>query len=356
MTNSESKSNQSDVEVRISERGKPSRVKLWIAEMRAPFLTAAVVPIILGTAAAWTLTAKFDLFWFIITLVAGMSIHIGSNVANDYHDHISGTDDINVDFVRPFTGGSRIIQEGFMTPREVLAEAIFFYILGSILGIYLAIVRGWIVLLLGLIGLLSGYFYTAPPLRLVSRGIGEVFIGLNFGILMTLGAFYIQTQQLPLEISILAIPIALLISAVLYINEFPDHDADKAAGKNTLVVRLGKKRASWGYLVLMIAVYLSILVPPLSNLTSHYALVAIASIPLGIVGTKTALSNYESSLGLIPSYASTVMNHLLTGLFLATGYILKVVTVGIIYPLVISILFLILSAFLSRKILTPPST
>ena len=333
---------------------RPNKAKLWIAEMRAPFLTAAIVPIILGTAAAWSITGAFDWFLFVLTLVAGMSIHIGSNVANDYHDHMSGADDINVDFVRPFTGGSRMIQNGLMTPREVLAESIFFYALGSILGIYLALARGWIILLLGLIGLISGYFYTAPPLRLVSRGIGEVFIGLNFGILMTLGAYYVQTQQLPLSIAILALPVALLISGVLYINEFPDYDADKAAGKYTLVVRLGKKRAALGYIALMITVYLSILIPPLFGFTSLYSLVAIASVPLGIVGAKTAISNYESSLGLIPAYASTVMNHLFTGLFLAAGYILETVTPGIIYPLIFSLFFLVLSIFLSRKVLTPP--
>ncbi|TFG30428.1 1,4-dihydroxy-2-naphthoate octaprenyltransferase [Candidatus Thorarchaeota archaeon] len=335
-------------------RNRPSKVKFWIAEMRAPFLTAAIIPIILGTAAAWTLDGVFNWLWFILALIAGMSIHIGSNVANDYHDHKSGTDDINVDFVRPFTGGSRMIQEGLMTSREVLAEAILFYALGSILGIYLSIIRGWIVLLLGLVGLLSGYFYTAPPFRLVSRGIGEVFIGLNFGLLMTLGAYYIQTQQLALEIALLAIPVALLISAVLFINEFPDHDADKSAGKYTLVVRLGKQRASKAYALLMTSVYLTIIIPSILNLTSWHSLIAIASFPLAVVGVKTALLNYESSVGLIPAYASSVMNHLLTGLFLTTGYILEVMTSGIIYPLLISILFLILSILLSRKILTPP--
>ena len=333
---------------------RPSRLKLWIAEMRAPFLTAAIVPVILGTVVAWSRTGVLNWFWFILTLIAGMSIHIGSNVANDYYDHKSGTDDINVDYVRPFTGGSRMIQEGLMTPREVLAESMFFYILGSTLGIYLAIVRGWIVLALGLIGLLSGYFYTAPPLRLVSRGIGEVFIGLNFGILMTLGAYYIQAQQMPLEVVLLAVPVALLISAVLFINEFPDYDADQSAGKFTIVVRLGKARASKVYAILMIVVYLSIVLPALLSVTSLYSLIALASFPLAIVGSKTALSKFDSSLGLIPAYASTVMNHLLTGLYLAVGYILAVLAVEIIYSTFISLILIFLSSFLARSLLKPP--
>jgi len=123
---------------------RPSRAKLWFAEMRAPFLTAAIIPIILGTVVAWVRTGEFNWFWFLLALFAGISIHIGSNVANDYHDHKSGTDDINVDYVRPFTGGSRMIQDGLMSPREVLAESILFFIIGATLGIYLSIIRGWI--------------------------------------------------------------------------------------------------------------------------------------------------------------------------------------------------------------------
>ncbi|TFG27053.1 1,4-dihydroxy-2-naphthoate octaprenyltransferase [Candidatus Thorarchaeota archaeon] len=350
MTEDETENGNSRVDAADSVGGKPNRIQLLITEMRAPFLTAAIVPIILGTVAAWSITGLFNWFWFLLTLIAGMSIHVGSNVANDYYDHKSGTDDINVDFVRPFTGGSRMIQEGLMTPREILTEALFFYVLGSILGIYLAIVRGWFVLFLGLIGLLSGYFYTAPPLRLVSRGIGEIFIGLNFGILMTLGAFYVQTQQLQLQILVLALPIALLISGVLFINEFPDYNADKSAGKFTAVVRLGKKRASKVYALLMIVIYLSILIPALLSITSIFSVIAMASLPLAIVGVKTTLSNYEGSLELVPAYASSVMNHLLTGLFLAVGYVLQVFTTEILYPCLFSIFFLIISIFLSKRL------
>jgi len=95
--------------------------------MRAPFLTASITPVVLGTCIAWASTGVFIPEVFILTLLAGIFIHIGSNVANDYYDHKSGTDDINVDFVRPFTGGSRMIQKGWMSPREVFVEAIVFF-------------------------------------------------------------------------------------------------------------------------------------------------------------------------------------------------------------------------------------
>ena len=301
---------------------KPSKVRIWLAEMRAPFLTAAIIPVILGTCVAWASSGIFLLDVFLLTLAAGIFVHIGSNIANDYFDHLSGTDDINVDFVRPFTGGSRMIQRGWMSPREVFAEAVVFFVLGGGIGLYLAYTRGIEVLILGVIGIGSGFFYTAPPFRFVSRGYGEVFIGLNFGVLMTLGAYFVQTQVLAWEAVIPSLPIAILITAVLYINEFPDHDADRDAGKRTIVVRLGRKRAAKGYVILMASVYFSIIVPIVFYLSSWYTILGLATVPTAIMGSRYALSHYDQSLALIPAYASTVVNHLFTGLFLSLSYLL----------------------------------
>ncbi|MFW9768051.1 MAG: 1,4-dihydroxy-2-naphthoate octaprenyltransferase [Candidatus Thorarchaeota archaeon] len=305
-----------------SDMPKPSRVRIWFAEMRAPFLTGAIVPVILGTCVAWASTGIFLLDVFILTLLGGMFVHIGANVANDYFDHKSGTDDMNVDYVRPFTGGSRMIQRGWMSPREVFAEAMVFFILGGGIGLYLAYTRGWEVLIIGVIGVGSAFFYTAPPFRFVSRGYGEVFIGLDFGVLMTLGAYFVQTQILAWEAIFPSLPIAILITAVLYINEFPDHDADKAAGKLTVVVRLGRARAAKGYAVLMTSLYLSIIVPIILNLTNWYTVLAVTTIPLAVIATRYALKHYDQSFPLIPAYASTVANHLFTGLFLSWSYIM----------------------------------
>jgi 1,4-dihydroxy-2-naphthoate octaprenyltransferase len=301
---------------------KPSTLRIWLTEMRAPFLTAAIVPVILGTCIAWASTGTFLIDVFILTLIAGVFVHIGSNIANDYYDHLSGTDEMNVEYVRPFTGGSRMIQQGWMSPREVFVEAIIFFVLGGGIGIYLAYTRGFEVLILGVIGVGSGFFYTAPPFRFVSRGYGEIFIGLNFGVLMTLGAYFVQTQVLAWEAIYPSIPIAILITAVLYINEFPDHDADRDAGKLTIVVRLGRRSAAKGYVILMATVYLSIIIPIILNLTSWYTILSLATIPAAIMGGRYALAHYNHSLRLIPAYASTVFNHLFTGLFLSLSYLL----------------------------------
>jgi 1,4-dihydroxy-2-naphthoate octaprenyltransferase len=301
---------------------RDSKVKIWLAEVRAPFFTATVVPILLGAVIAWARTTPFHWGYFLLTMLGGLLLHTGTNVANDYFDHKSGTDDVNVEFVRPFTGGSRMIQEGLLTPKEVISGALAAYALAAIIGLYLAYVRGPMIIVLGLIGLLSGFFYTAPPINLVSRGIGEFFIGLNFGVLMTLGAFYVQTGYLDWEPVVASIPVALLIAGVLYINEFQDAPADGSVGKDHLVVRFGRRRAAAGYAILMALTYAWITGAALLRITSPFTLIALATLPVAIGAVKVARAHYDEYLKLVPANAATVFIHLLTGLLLSAAYLL----------------------------------
>jgi 1,4-dihydroxy-2-naphthoate octaprenyltransferase len=299
-----------------------SKLKSFVIELRAPFLTATIVSIVLGTSIAWARNGVFDLGFFLLTLLAGSFMHLGTNITNDYFDHMSGGDDINKDFVRPFGGGSRMIQLGLLKPREVLLEATIFLIAGTVIGIYLAFSKGLFILVLGLIGLFSGFFYASPPFKLANRGIGEIFVGINFGALMTLGAFYIQTQTLNIEPLIASIPVSLLASGIVYINEFQDHNADKAIGKKTLVVRFGRKKAAQGYAILMAAVYLSILIGVFSTIMPPTTLIGLATIPIAIKAASNAFQYHSTPLKLVPSNASTILCHLLTSLLLSVGYLI----------------------------------
>lgn len=304
----------------VALRGNKARI--WLTEVRAPFFTATVVPILLGAVIGWARTGTFHWGYFLLTMLAGLLLHTGTNVANDYFDHKSGTDDVNVEFVRPFTGGSRMIQEGLLTPREVISGALAAYVLAAIIGLYLAYVRGPMIIVLGLVGLLSGFFYTAPPINLVSRGIGEFFIGLNFGVLMTLGAFYVQTGYLDWEPVVASIPVALLIAGVLYINEFQDAPADGSVGKDHLVVRFGRRRAALGYAILMALTYLSIVLGVILRITSPFTLIALATLPVAVRAITVARAHYDEYLQLVPANAATVFIHLLTGLLLSAAYLL----------------------------------
>jgi len=299
-----------------------NKIKIWMTEIRAPFFTATVVPILLGAVIAWARTSTFHWGYFLLTMAGGLLLHTGANVANDYYDHLSGTDEQNVEFVRPFTGGSRMIQEGLLTPKAVLSGALAAFALAAMVGLYLTYVRGPLILLLGIIGILSGFFYTAPPVNLASRGIGEFFIGLNFGVLMTLGAYYVQAGSLAWEPAIASIPVALLITAILYINQFQDAPADGAAGKAHLVVRLGRRKAVQGYILLLAFTYLSILLAAILRITSPFTLIALITLPMALRAISVARAHYDEYLQLVPANAATVLVHLLTGLLLSAAYLL----------------------------------
>ncbi|MBC8183165.1 1,4-dihydroxy-2-naphthoate octaprenyltransferase [candidate division KSB1 bacterium] len=297
-----------------------NKVKLYLMELRAPFFTATIVPILLGTAIAYNLNSAFNWSYFLLTLLGGLLLHGGSNVINDYFDHKSNNDELNKEFVRPFTGGSRMIQEKLLTPKEVLVEAIVCLVLGSAIGIYLTIKIGWVILAIGIFGVFSAVFYVDPKVKLVSRGIGELFIGLNFGIAMTLGAYYVQTGLFSWIPIIASIPVAILIAALLYINEFQDAKADEAVGKNHLVIRLGKKRAVTGYVLLMIATYLAVVIGVVTDSLPPITLIALLTMPIAFKAIKVAQENYEDSAKLVPANVSTILNHLLTGLLLIVSF------------------------------------
>lgn len=298
------------------------KLKLYLLELRAPFFTAAIVPIILGTVIAYDITHSIQVGYFLLALIGGIFLHAGANVINDYFDHLSRNDVINHEYVRPFTGGSRLIQEKLLSPTEVLVEAIICLTLGSLIGLYLSYKMGWVILVIGIFGVLSAILYVFPNINLVGRGIGEALIGINFGVLMTFGAFYVQTGTFSWLPIVASLPVALLISAVLYINEFQDARADQAVGKNHLVVRLGKEKAVKGYILMMLLTYAIVVIGVVTDMLPPFSLLALITLPIAFKSIRIAQANYDDSLKLAPANASTIMNHLFTGLLLILSFVL----------------------------------
>jgi 1,4-dihydroxy-2-naphthoate octaprenyltransferase len=325
----------------------------WKSQLRAPFLTASGLPILLGTCVA--LAVHGSVLWdvFVLAIIAGLFLHLGANSANDYFDHTkegSGSDDINVDLIRPFTGGSRMIQKGVLQPREVLAGSLLFFMIGSILGLYLAYSRSLFILLLGILGAGSGFFYSAPPFRFVNRGIGEVVIGLNFGVLTTFGGYYVQALDLNLEPFFASIPLAILIAGILFINEFPDYNADKGAGKRTIVVRLGRRKASRLYVVMVSILYIYTFIFGLLQLISIMTLISFSTLPIALYATRHTLHYYESGDALAPANASAVSLHLLFGISLSISYILEYLNLGLAWITLSFVVFLSLSSLFVWRI------
>ena len=293
----------------------------WWRELRAPFLTAALVPVLLGSSIAYSVMGGMLWGYFLVTLLAGLLLQGGVNSINDYFDHKSGNDAANREFVRPFSGGSRLIQLGLLSPTEVLGVALFCFLASSALGVYLALSGRPLVLALGAFGVLSGFFYTGRPFYWAKRGLGEFLVGLNFGPLMALGAYYVQTNSLSWLPVLAALPVGLLIAAVLFINEFPDYAADKMVGKRTWVVRLGQRRAVLPYALTMALVNLMVIAWVGLGWLPWPALLALLAAPLSYKAVRLAFIHYSRSFDLAPANALTIIGHLTVGLGLTLAYV-----------------------------------
>ena len=305
-----------------------TQIFTWVVIMRLPFLSATIMPILVGAAVAKFMGFAVDWSWLGLTLLGGSLLHIGTNTSNDYFDYLSGTDNLNYNYSnKGLNGGSRGIQMGLISPKGVRNLTITVFALSVLVGIPLIQKAGMPVLWLGIIGFLSGLFYTAPPFRFSSRkGLGELLIGLNFGPLMVAGSTLVQTGQLIPEAFLAGVPLGLLIAAVVYINEFPDHDSDKATGKNTLIVVFGPEKARVGYVALVSGAFLSIVLLVLNGTFPSLILIALIASYFGFTSIQTLYKYYNDRL-LEPANWGTIIMHSLTGVLLFAGLWLGTSTV-----------------------------
>ena len=293
-------------------------LKIWARLARIPFLTATIVPVALGTIVAWTLLGNLNLGYFVMTLVGALCLHLGTNIINDYFDFRSGCDAINTDGLSPISGGSRVLLEGLIKPQRAYFVALSFFGVASIIGIILSIAVGWGVFLLGIVGIVSGYFYVS---QLSTRGIGELIVGLNFGPLMVLGSYYVQTQRFDSGPLVASVPIGLLITAILWINEVPDYAADKAVGKKTLVVRVGRKRAAELYALIVIAAYVWTALMAVLKQLPFGSLLVLITLPIAAKAIIVAMKYHEKPRIMVAANLSTIKIHLLFGVLLTASYV-----------------------------------
>ena len=297
-------------------------MKKWIMAIRAPFFTASIAPVVVGVAAAFYEGYAINWWYAVVTLVGVVAVHGGTNLANDYYDHRTRDDWINKT-PTPFSGGSRVIQNGLLSPRAVLIYALACFGVGIVCGLYLwRVTPGNVVLWLGMVGVASGFLYTAAPVAIGYRGIGELFVGLNFGPVAVLGAHYVQAGHLSPVALMASIPVGLLITAVLYINEFPDYEADRQVNKKTLVVLLGPKRARIGYIIIMALTYAAVAAFVALGGLPAWALLGLATLPLAAKAVAVAMRHYAEPYTLLPANAQTILVHFATGILLAVGLVL----------------------------------
>jgi 1,4-dihydroxy-2-naphthoate octaprenyltransferase len=235
----------------ITESVDPER-KWWVSLvsalviLRAPFMSASIIPAFIGAAYASTVltSGSFSTLNFILATIGVALLHLASNVFNDYFDWTSGTDQVNNAYFQKYSGGSRAIELGLITERGTKMVATSLLLISTAIGVYLTFQVGTGVLVFGLAGAFAGYFYTAPPLRLVARrGLGELAIGVTFGPLITGGMFYTLTSTYSWTSLLIGLPIGLLTANILLINQVPDLEGDASTGKNHLVVTFGRENA-----------------------------------------------------------------------------------------------------------------
>jgi 1,4-dihydroxy-2-naphthoate octaprenyltransferase len=313
---------------RVSEEtGREVRPKLafgwlFLRATRLPFLTATFVPILLGIAVAgWT--NGFSWWLALLTLIGGACIHLGLNVANDVFDTRSGADAANVNPTQ-FSGGSRVVHYGLLSLRQIALLSAGFYAVGIGIGLALAALRGWELLWIGVAGALISFFYTAPPLKLVHRGLGEIAVFLGFGPIMALGAYFVQAQEYDLEPLLASLPVGILIALVLYVNEVPDRPADEAADKLTLPVRLSKSAVVNLYAAAAALAFGLIVAFALAGWIVRPALIAVAAAPLAVPVYRALRGHYEEPYALMPAMARNIQLHLATGVLLIAGYLIAI--------------------------------
>lgn len=294
-----------------------TKLKIWFLETRPKFLLLSVVLVLVGTAVS-RYEGNFDGLKFFLTMIALLLAHTSVNVLNDYFDYQSGIDTETTPTA--FSGGSGILTQGLLSPKSVHLFGIGCLVAAFPIGIYLTYASGW--KLLPLIFLGGGIIYSYTP-YLTKWLVGEFVAGLGLGSLPVLGTYFIQTGSYSIEAIVASFAPGFLTANLLFLNEFPDVEADKKGGRYNLVIALGKRKASRLYAGLTITAYLCILGGVAMKLMPPLCLVALASIPFASKSIRIACKHYDNTPRLIPALQSNVITILGTDALLALGYFIS---------------------------------
>jgi len=284
-------------------------LKRMLHASRPKFFTASVLPVLVGSVYGIYISGAFAPGVFLLALLATVCVHASSNVLNDVGDEDNGTDRHNVDRIYPYTGGSRFIQTGIMSSRQMAQLGISQLAIAAIAGMVLIYLKGPMVLYFGLAGVALAVLYSLGPVRLSALGVGETAVGIGLGIIPICGAAWLQGASLDLQLLLFSIPVSAWVAAILLINEVPDIAADGAAGKRTLPVRLGLNGTALIYLLLhFIAAattgwltfsgLLPLLAPVVPVALFGLAIKASSSIQKGIDDRDAMTSAIESTLAI----------------------------------------------------------
>jgi len=303
----------------MKDTSGPGRLSLVLLASRPQYLLGSVAPVLVGSALGYAVAGAFNPGLFVLATLSMMALHAGANVTNDYFDHVTRNDWLNEN-PTPFSGGSRFIQQQLLSPKVMLLVGLGYLGLGCGIGLVIvALSQSWFILGLGIVGVLGAFFYTAGPVRLGYRGIGEVLIGFLFGILPVYGAYYLQTGSVDAVPVLPALIVAILIFLVILINEFPDFPADSQVHKNTLVVQLGIARCAWVYRIVLSSGYIFAALMLLHGTTFLAGALYFLTLPLAFLAIRSANSKDLVTPGLYRANKMTILLHHAGSLALTLG-------------------------------------
>lgn len=294
----------------------------YFAATRPAFFSVTLAGALIGLGSAYATGLKIDTLKALLTVLFALVAHAGANVVNDYYDALNGSDAANVQRLFPFTGGSRFIQNGVLSLRET--RLLGYGLLAAVIpaGLWLTAHSAPGLVGIGLAGLLIGWAYSAPPLQLMARGVGEAAI-IGGWLLVVLGTDFVQRGTLAVLPLVAGLPFALLVAAILYLNQFPDRQADEAAGKRTLVVYWGAKKARWGYVVLTAMAYLWLALAVGVGALPLWCGLAWLPVAFSLKASLALLKHATEPALLTPAIQATIAAANLNGLLLALGLVLS---------------------------------
>jgi 1,4-dihydroxy-2-naphthoate octaprenyltransferase len=291
--------------------GRSSAVHIWVMAARVRTLPAAIAPVLVGTSLALG-DGHFDPFAFVAALLGAIFIQVGTNLSNDYSDARRGAD------TEDRLGPVRVTAGGLVPPSQVLLATYVTFGLAVLCGIYLVAVAGWGLIAVGAASILAGVLYTGGPRPYGYEGLGELFVFLFFGIVAVTGSYYVQVQHLPWQAFACAVPVGLLASAILVVNNVRDIDTDRRAGKRTLAVRLGRQRTRTLYTAMLAVAFACAPLPWLLGSMSAWLLLPWAAIPLAVSLTRVVRTRLDGP-SLNGALARTGLLQLLFCLLFSTG-------------------------------------
>jgi len=291
-------------------------MKTWLKEIRAEFLVLSVLLVMIGGAAARH-EGTFNLSTFLVTLFGVVAAHISVNLFNEYSDWRTGIDEHTVR--TPFSGGSGNLQAGLLEPVEVKRAAWTSLGAAFLAGLWLARVSGWPVLALMAVGGIVTVSYTDYLSRWM---VGEFASGLTLGSLVVIGTYFVQTGAIDSGIVWASVPPGLLTMGLLYLNEFPDVEADRLGGRRHLVIALGRKRAAFGYSLILAAVYTGLVLGVIRGETPGTVLIGLVTLPAAAAAAYRTVRHPDEREKLLPALATNVVVVLATDFLIALGFMM----------------------------------